>query len=249
MYRVPLSCVGECRARTRPQSTSIIVLFLLTACTAAPPAVTPQGVQGTLAGTLQPPAGSRAYTIDRAASLIEVLVYREGALASAGHNHVIAVRDLAGTAWLAPDLADSIVQMDFSVEGLSVDEPELRAAAGADFPPGVPDSARDGTRSNMRGPNLLDAAQFPTLHLQARLTGTHPPQQLALATTVTIKGKDVPLIIPLQLERSADTLVASGELPLSQSTLGLTPFNVMLGALRVRDEMQMRYRIVARAAR
>jgi hypothetical protein len=38
----------------------------------------------------------------------------------------------------------------------------------------------------------------------------------------------------------------SGEMPLRQSDLGLTPFSAMLGALQVEDEMRVKFRIVAR---
>jgi hypothetical protein len=43
-------------------------------------------------------------------------------------------------------------------------------------------------------------------------------------------------------------LIVSGELPIKQSDLGLTPFSAMLGALQVQDEMRVRFRIVARQA-
>jgi hypothetical protein len=56
------------------------------------------------------------------------------------------------------------------------------------------------------------------------------------------------LSVPVRYERSDSTVIASGELPLKQTSLGLTPFSAMLGALQVQDEMQVRFRIVARAA-
>jgi hypothetical protein len=37
-------------------------------------------------------------------------------------------------------------------------------------------------------------------------------------------------------------------MPLRQTDLGLTPFTALLGALQVQDEMQISFRIVARAA-
>ena len=44
------------------------------------------------------------------------------------------------------------------------------------------------------------------------------------------------------------TVEASGEFPLRQTDLGLTPFSALLGALQVVDEMKIRFRIVAQAA-
>jgi hypothetical protein len=56
------------------------------------------------------------------------------------------------------------------------------------------------------------------------------------------------LVVPVHYERSGATVIASGELPLRQTSLGLTPFSAMLGALQVQDEMRVRFRIVAHAA-
>jgi len=47
---------------------------------------------------------------------------------------------------------------------------------------------------------------------------------------------------------AAGTITVSGETPLRQSDIGLTPFSALLGALQVQDEMRVRFRLVARAA-
>ncbi|MGH8275601.1 MAG: YceI family protein, partial [Steroidobacteraceae bacterium] len=54
--------------------------------------------------------------------------------------------------------------------------------------------------------------------------------------------------MPVHYERRAGELIVSGEGPLRQSDLGLTPFTALMGALAVQDEMRVRFRIVARAA-
>jgi hypothetical protein len=43
-------------------------------------------------------------------------------------------------------------------------------------------------------------------------------------------------------------LSAAGTFELRQSALGLAPFSVMLGALQVRDDMRLKFRIVAIAS-
>jgi len=47
------------------------------------------------------------------------------------------------------------------------------------------------------------------------------------------------------LQRSSDELTASGEFDLTHAELGLAPYSVALGALRVADRMHVRYRLVA----
>ena len=53
------------------------------------------------------------------------------------------------------------------VNELTIDEPAMREQAGADFPPGVPQSARDGTRKNLLSEALLDGAKYPEIRLRA----------------------------------------------------------------------------------
>ena len=77
--------------------------------------------------------------------------------------------------------------ISFPVSELTVDEPALRAAAGPDFPPSVPESARTGTRNNLLSEGLLDAAQHPTVRLRAtdvRAAG----EAYDVGVEVTLKG-------------------------------------------------------------
>jgi polyisoprenoid-binding protein YceI len=177
-------------------------------------------------------------------------VYRAGPLASVGHNHVLASHELGGTIYVPAEITRSTFQMHVPVATLTVDETALRAQqASADFPPDVSDSAREGTRHNMLGEALLDAANYPEIVLQAT-----PVQAAAPAGTVmaqvqsTVRAQVRTFTAPLRYELGDHTVTVSGEIPLRQSDLGLTPFSAMLGALQVQDEMRISFRIVARAA-
>jgi len=52
--------------------------------------------------------------------------------------------------------------------------------------------------------------------------------------------------VPLQWQRQGNTLQASGEFSFRQSALGLEPYSLFLGALRVADEIHARFVLVAR---
>jgi hypothetical protein len=191
-----------------------------------------------------PVAGSVLYSVDAAASQVQVLVYREGAMAALGHNHVIAVRELRGSVQLHDDMARSLIELQFPVAALSVDEPALRAASGPDFTTTVSDGAREGTRANMLGDKLLQAAGNPAIALSSeRMVAT--ADGWLMTTRIGVRGAEAHVDIPLQLQRNGDQLTASGEFTVLQSTLGLTPFSVMMGALRVKDEIRVRFRVVA----
>jgi hypothetical protein len=214
---------------------------------AAAPAAVPAAAEAAL------PHLGTPYDIAPAESLLTILVFRGGALASAGHNHVIASHALSGTIYVPQDVAGTSFEMHLPVDSLTVDETALRAAqSSADFPPDVPESAREGTRRNMLSAALLDAEANPEIVLRAlRSTGqaSLPAEAgvLQVRMQVEVRGRLHTLLVPVRYDRSNATVTASGDTALKQSELGLTPFSAMLGALQVQDEMRIRFRIVAHA--
>ena len=100
-------------------------------------------------------------------SLLQILVYRGGAMARLGHNHVIASHHLDGHGVRHRRSLQTRFDISLPVNELTIDEPAMREQAGADFPPGVPQSARDGTRKNLLSEALLDGAKYPAIRLRA----------------------------------------------------------------------------------
>jgi len=176
-----------------------------------------------------------------------VLVYRGGPLAKAGHNHVVASHTLTGVAYAPPEVTGASFEMHVPVNELVIDEADLRTLEGPDFPPDVPESAKEGTRRNMLGAALLDGEHYPEILLQSeRIEHTADGAQAQVRVTVRDQARSV--TVPLRYEMTGDELRVSGELPLKQTDLGLTPFSLLGGALRVEDGIQVRFRVVARAS-
>ena len=188
-------------------------------------------------------AGGRVWRIAEAETELDIYVYRAGRLARFGHNHIITSRDVQGFLYEAKD-GSSRLDLYFPVDSLSIDEPELRAAAGADFASQPSDGDIAGTRKNMLGERLLDAAQFPFVVVSGRTSGgTADAPDLDL--TLTVRGISHSTRTTTRIEHDGDTLRASGELHLSHAELGLEPFSALGGALSVQDGFDVRYRIAA----
>jgi hypothetical protein len=185
--------------------------------------------------------------IDPNRSVIQIITYRGGRLARLGHNHVIAAREIAGTVWVRPQLQDSSLELRISVEKLTVDEPQLRVGRGAEFPAEVPQNARDGTRQNMLSAGLLNREKFPQIFVRsAGIQGTASAATFALE--VEFKGQRYNLQVPAEIRFDSGQVSAQGRTTLLQSSLGLTPFSVMLGALQVKDQLDIEYDILAAEA-
>jgi polyisoprenoid-binding protein YceI len=193
------------------------------------------------------PADARRFEVAPDRSLITILVYRAGALASAGHNHVVASHEVRGAIAFTPDVSRSQFTLRMPVDTLTVDEPELRREAGAEFAAAIPPSAQDATRRNLLGAAVLDAERFPEVLVQA--VGIEPAAGGALATVrITLRGETRAISVPCRYEQKGEELLADGEFRLLQSAFGITPFTTLLGAMRVQDEITVRFRILARAS-
>jgi polyisoprenoid-binding protein YceI len=96
----------------------------------------------------------------------------------------------------------------------------------------------------MLGPLLLDAARYPAIHLQSQQVRGEA-DDLRVSTRIVVRDHAVDVELPVAVQRSPQELIASSEFDLTHAALGLTPYSVALGALRVADRMHVRYRLVA----
>lgn len=193
-----------------------------------------------------PIAGARVehFHIDSERSQVLILVYRDGPMAMLGHNHVLSVRALSGEVAMADDIAQASFSLEFPVAAMTIDEPGLRAQLGDDFKATVDAASIDGTRAHMLGEQLLDAAHYPSIRLKSERLRAEADHWL-LTLRITVRDHDSTVEVPLTLTSTPDQLSASGEFDLSHAQLGLTPYSVGLGALRVAETIHIRYGLVA----
>ena len=245
-----------CAVRLHRAALALASGALLASCQLAPPpprpppAASANGPGASGPALLAPQPGATLLTIDGAASRIELRLAAAGPLAGLGHPHVIVVRGLTGQVLVPSDLVGMRFGLRFSVEQMAVDEAADRAAAGGEFAPPIPDSARAGTREHMLGTGQLEALAHPQVVLRAQALHVSKGDAAAgegeLSLVVEMVGRSVPLTVPVHWQRTAQVLAAHGEFTLLQTALGIQPYSIGGGALRVADQMQVRYSISAR---
>lgn len=208
--------------------------MLLTACAQPPAPPVPGPVTDLDVYRSAATSGAAVYAVDPGASLLAVTVRRGGLMARLGHDHVVASHTLSGYA--APGMGRADVS--FRADQLTVDEPQLLRDAGIATSPSP--EAVEGTRKNMLGP-VLDAGRYPVVTLHAEL-----PADGRLRVAVTLHGTTRRLELPAAVQVDAAQVTASGAARLKQTDFGITPFSVGAGLLSVQDELEVRFRIVAR---
>jgi len=218
------------------------------ACQTPQPRPATERIDPALAAYRAPLAGEGTrYRIDAAASQVLVYVFRGGAAAKYGHNHVLSVPKLEGELLLPGDeLRAAQFSLRFRLDELAVDEPALRAQTRGNFSGERSASDIAGTQRNLL--KSLEAGQFPEVVLNSvSIAGDWP---LAVArVAVTLHGVTCEQTLPLRVERVEDEVRASGSFALRQSDHGAKPFSILGGALAVQDELAIEFRLVARAAR
>ena len=223
----------------------VLTGLLLAACQTAP--TTTHGTEALAPLPTLPVPGAAHYVVHAELSDVRFLVYRTGALASFGHNHVIQAKDIHGDVYLADDFQASGFSLDLPVAGFVVDDPKARSVEGPDFAKQPSDAAIDGTRKNMLGPDLLDAAHFPEVSIRSvKLLG--PDWGPDVTVRITLHGVARDVSVPISVERSGDTLSVHGAFEIKQSDFGLKPFSVLGGGLQVADALRIRFHLVAQKA-
>lgn len=184
------------------------------------------------------------YRIDPHASELRVLVYRAGPLSGFGHDHVL-VAPVNGVVHAGASSNQSGFRIHVNVADFDVDPPAARAEEGEDAD--VSAEARDGTRENLLGKDVLDARHHPRIVIES-VAMTGPRWNPAVRARVTLRGVARDITFPAAVFERDDTLTVIANFPIVQSDFGMEPFSVLGGGLKVRDALDVRVRVVAQRA-
>ena len=222
-------------------TAAVSLALLLVGCRVPPAQHAPPPTPAPTLPTV--PRGAAVYRIDAARSELRVIVLRAGPMAALGHDHVISSRELTG--WVNLNgAAGAAFRLEIPADALAVDDSQVRSTEGPDFADPISEDAKKGTRRNMLGLALLDAEEHPLIIVQSiGIEGGEPA--LAATVSITVAGHESQQRIPFVLARSASQLDATADFRLRQSSLGLTPFSIMMGALQVQDELRVKIKVVA----
>ncbi len=189
-------------------------------------------------------SGARVYRLDPDASQVLIFVGKSGALSGLGHEHVIRVARLRGFALIEPN-GRARADLLFPATGLEVDPPATRKALGNPWSKHQPDTdSRHGTRHNMLGPDVLDAARYPRVHLVVTANLSPSPGKRTIATAITLHGVTRALDTPIDPHRTNRTVSVNGRFKIKQTDFGIAPYSALLGALRVKNTLGIRYHLV-----
>ena len=162
--------------------------------------------------------------------------YREGMGAKIGHDLTLEATRWSGTANLDPG-NPSASSVNVKVDARSL---EILSASGGVKP--LSDKDRKDIAKNIDD-KVLQTGKFPEITFQS--TGvTGGPSQLTISGTLTIVGNSQPATLDVSVQ---DTKVTA-KTTIVQSQFGIKPFSAMLGALKVRDSIDLQVELTLPSA-
>lgn len=196
--------------------------------------------------TSEGPAHAAPYAVDAARSEIAVKVFKGGVASALAHDHLVRAARWQATLDLSPDPVALAADVRVDATALEVDEPDARARHGLDGT--LSDSDRAQVRANLLGAEQLDVARHPEIRFsasQVERDGEGGGGSFRLAGELSLHGRTRRIDVPLAIAQDGDTFTARGRVRVRQSDFGITPYSAFLGAVRVQDEVEIVFTVVA----
>lgn len=229
---------------TRRGTGKFLLPLLLAACAQPPPQVPTDTTAPPLPERVYQQAarkGDAVFRVDPQQSRIFLRTGRDGPMKAAGHDHVIASVDVEGLVLLSDDQAKSRADLRLPLQQLVVDDPVYRERFGLE--PELPVSAVEGTTRNLQD-KVLESSLFPWATVSVRVLSMQETQ-VDLDVSVTVHGTAFGYRVPAVLEVDSGKLGVSGSMNVSHADFGLAPFSAAGGLLRVAEDIEVVFDLVA----
>jgi polyisoprenoid-binding protein YceI len=169
-----------------------------------------------------------SYLVGPQSGRLLVKTARTGLGAKAGHDLTIEVTRWHGNVLIDASPASSSVTVQADVDSF-----EVREGTGGVKP--LTDADRADIKNTLRG-KILNTKQYPVImFVSTQVSGT--AESFRIDGDLTIVGVTQPVIIEGQLTAGH----AHGSAVIVQSRWGIRPYSAFLGALRLRDEVEIQF--------
>jgi polyisoprenoid-binding protein YceI len=144
-----------------------------------------------------------------------------------GHDLTLEASNWKASVTIDPEPAQSSVKATIEPRSL-----EVIAASGGAKP--VSEKDKRDIKGNIAGLLGNDSITFESTSVQAN--GNSSAKVLG---SLTIAGRSQPVTLDLSIQPDGGGVQLKAKVPIVQSTFGIKPFQAMMGALKVRDEVEV----------
>ena len=194
----------------------------------------------TAAGLAVAAQTNQEFRVDPAATSVVVQVGRAGLFKFAGHDHEVAVPGVGGRISVdSTDPSRSRVALQFDAKALKVT--------------GKGEPAEDvaEVQRTMLSERVLDVARYPTISFESDRVAVQQRTAGILTLRVdgrlTLHGVTKTVTVPVAVRLNGSRMTATGEATVRQSDFGIRPVSAGGGTVRVKDEVDVMFSVVAAA--
>ena len=121
----------------------------------------------------------------------------------------------------------------------------MRKEAGKQFNSIPTEQGIKGTRHNMMSQNILNFDSYPEINITSIRITRNSYSYIALLR-FAVSGQLNDLEMPAKVELIDNKLVITGNTIVRQTELGIKPFSILMGAIAVRNSIDIRFRLIAK---
>lgn len=188
-----------------------------------------------LAGLAQ---AQNIYRIDPKQSTVKIHLSTSGLLRFLGDKHLIEAPVAHGTIrHSAGNLEKSSVELEIASKTLRVLDPELDA------------QKRQEVQKTMEGPKVLDVPRYPRIVFKSSGIRRMSGGGVELSGDLTVHGVTRKVTVLGTITSTRPRLQATGGCRFRQTDFGMKPVTAGAGTVRVKNEVQLTFRILAEPAR
>jgi polyisoprenoid-binding protein YceI len=196
---------------------------------------------GWLIGLSQAQTQEQIYSVATNESAFTILVGKGGALSGLGHEHIVAVKSFSGEAHIPSNALD---RASFALE--------IEAGSLSVADKGIADKERMEIERTMKS-KVLDVSHFPKISFQSvsitNIKATTNGQTALLNGHLTLHGVTNQVRVPAAITVTPEQLHVSVDVTIKQTDFGIKPYSTAGGAVKVRNELKIRFSVIARPSR
>jgi polyisoprenoid-binding protein YceI len=190
---------------------------------------------------LAAPAAGGTFVVSEGRSRVLVHVGKAGLLSFAAHHHEVEAPVAGRIEVDTGEVEASSVELTFATARFRV------------RPEGEPQGDAPKVEEVMRGPRVLDSARFGEVRFRSRrvsgraVSGSSARAEYEVQVTgdLDIRGVTREVVVPMEVVLDGDTLTAKGRSTIRHDQFGLVPVTAGGGTVRVRNEIEIAFEIVA----
>jgi polyisoprenoid-binding protein YceI len=167
------------------------------------------------------------YNLGPSDGKLQVRTGRQGMGSKMGHDLTLEASNWKATVTVDPDPAQSEVTATVEPRSLEV----VAATGGAKA---VSDKDKKDIKKNIAGLLGNNSITFKSTSVKAR-----DENNVSVAGELSIAGQSRQVTLDLTVEPDGGTAHLRGKVPIVQSSFGVKPFSAMMGALKVKDEVEV----------